>query len=102
MRKTQFYLLFQSYEFLFKNFDPFTESLETSTQIGTVAIFTKSFVHLMNTKMDYKILNINGQIAGSVNIELSRCDENGNILEIRSGLVTGNKSFNYFFLLIFN
>ena len=43
----------------------------------------------MDTNGDYKILNINGQISGTLNIQLSRCDENGNILEIKSGLITG-------------
>ena len=55
----------------------------------------------MDTNGDYKILNINGQISGTLNIQLSRCDENGNILEIKSGLITG-KNQNIFELMCLN
>ena len=75
------------FEILFKNFDPFQESLDTPTQIGTAAIFTKSFAHMMDNNGYYKILNFNGQASGVINIQISSCDKNGNILETKAGFV---------------
>ena len=55
---------------LLKNYDPFSESLDTPTQIGTAIVFGKSLTFMMPIKSELKVLDLRSQEAGTINIEL--------------------------------
>jgi kinesin family member 1 len=68
----------------FKNYDPFFESPDTVTQIGTAIISLKSILYLIPIKKDYKILDFKCHQAGTINIEILPCDTNGHPLNEES------------------
>jgi len=74
----------------FKNFDPFMESPDTPTQIGTAAIFPKSFAYMVANKGDFKIVNFFGNQAGKINVDILPCDKTGRVLTDKDGIVITN------------
>lgn len=64
----------------FKDYDPFFESPDTVTHIGTAIVSLKPLSYLIPVKYDYKLVDYRLQKAGTVNIELIPCDSMGNVL----------------------
>ena len=50
-------------------------------------MYAKSFAHMLDNKGDYKIINLKGQPAGLINIEITPCDANGKIITDKAGFV---------------
>ena len=68
----------------FKNYDPFFESPDTPTQIGTVIINAKQMAYLKPVRGDFKIVDLKNREAGLVNVELVPCDAAGRELNDNS------------------
>lgn len=64
----------------FINFDPFVETQDTPTQIGTLMIFEKCFKNLLSRNGIFNIINIFGDCIGKADIEIYPCDDKGNPL----------------------
>jgi hypothetical protein len=64
----------------FKDYDPFLESPDTVTHIGTAIVSLKPLSYLLSVQYDYKLVDYRLQKAGTVNIELIPCDPMGNVL----------------------
>ncbi len=62
------------------NYDPFFESPDTPTQIGTALVQTKSLGFLTPIKAQAKIIDLRSKDAGLLNIEIVPC--NGNYYKI--------------------
>ncbi len=74
----------------FKNYDPFQESPDTPTQIGTAILYPKSFAYMMENKGDNTIMNLKGAQAGTINVDLLPCDKNGKVISDKDGIVIIN------------
>ena len=61
----------------FKNYDPFFESPDTVTQIGTAIISLKSLIYLTPFKSDFKIIDLRCQQVGTINIEIIPANDQG-------------------------
>ncbi|CAF0775133.1 unnamed protein product [Brachionus calyciflorus] len=61
----------------FKSYDPFYESPDTPTQIGTAMVFGKTLPYLLPNKTEAKILDLKSKEAGIINIEVVPCGANG-------------------------
>lgn len=70
--------------------DPFYESPDTATQIGTAGIFPKCFAYMVANKEDYKIMDFFGKQAGTINLEIQPCDVQGKVLTEKDGIVISN------------
>jgi hypothetical protein len=70
--------------------DPFFESPDTATQIGTAGIFPKCFAYMVANKEDYKIMDFFGKQAGTINLEILPCDASGKVLTDKDGIVITN------------
>ena len=66
------------------------ESPDTPTQIGTAAIFPKSFAYMVANKGDFKIVNFFGNQAGKINVDILPCDKTGRVLTDKDGIVITN------------
>ena len=61
----------------FKDYDPFFESPDTPTQIGTANVCLMSLGHMIPIQDDFKILNSKSKNAGLINVEIVPCQDNG-------------------------
>ncbi len=68
-------LIFQI--FLLKRYDPFFESPDTPTQIGTAILSLKSIGYLLPIKDDFRIIDLKSRKAGKLSIEVIPCDDAG-------------------------
>jgi len=69
----------------YANYDPFFESPDTPTQIGTASLYPKSFAYMVSFKGDFKILDFKSKEAGSVSVEILPCQANGTIIDPSKG-----------------
>lgn len=76
----------------FKNFDPFFESPDTPTQIGTSLVMLKPLAYLMPSKSDYKIVDLKSREAGLLNVELIACDASGKPLSEKDSKIRDPKT----------
>ena len=74
----------------FKTFDPFQESPDTPTQIGTAILYPKSIAYMMANIGDWSIMDLKGAPAGTVNVDLLPCDANGKPLSDKDAVVVNN------------
>jgi hypothetical protein len=99
---------FQNYLFYFellityKSYDPFNESPDTPTQVGTAVVFPKSFAYLISQKVDAKIIDFRGKEVGLLNIEIHPCQADGKLITEKDNLTIKdpkvdllNKSVNF-------
>lgn len=65
----------------YKDYDPFFESPDTPTQVGTAILYPSSFAHMISFKGDFKILDFKSKDSGSVSVEILPCQANGEIID---------------------
>jgi kinesin family member 1 len=70
----------------FKQYDPFFESPDTPTQIGTMSIYPKSIGYMIETKSEFKIINLKNKEAGSIEVELLPCNQQGKVVTEKDNL----------------
>ncbi|CAF0775063.1 unnamed protein product [Brachionus calyciflorus] len=61
----------------YKKYDPFYESPDTPTLVGSAMVFPKSFAYMLTSKGDYKILSLKSKEAGLLNVEIIPCNGQG-------------------------
>lgn len=69
----------------FSKYDPFYESPDTPTQIGTASLYPKSFAYMISFKGEFKILDFKSKEAGSVSVEILPCQANGTLIDPSKG-----------------
>lgn len=74
----------------FKNFDPFQESPDTPTQIGTAILYPKSMAYCMANIGDWQIMDLKGGPAGTINVDLLPCNATGTPLTDKDSVVITN------------
>lgn len=79
---TEYYLDFKDDGIInrdkFKNYDPFFESPDTPTQVGTAIVSLKSIAFLLPNKTEFKILDMRSREAGTIEVEIVPFDLNTN------------------------
>jgi kinesin family protein 1 len=66
-------------------YDPFYESPDTETQVGSAMLYPKSFVYMISFKGDFKILDFKSKEAGIINVEVLPCTADGKVIDPSKG-----------------
>ena len=74
-----------------KKNDPFNISADSAFQIGSAMVFPKSFANLMATSDNYKILNMKSKEAGTLNVEITPCNNEGKPIDTKSMQISDPK-----------
>ena len=69
-----------------ENYDPFFESPDCQTQIGTATIFPKKSAYMLPNKTDYKVIDLRNKPAGTINIEIVPCNGQGQPITEKDGI----------------
>lgn len=73
---------------IFKNYDPFFESPDTPTQIGTCAVYPKSLAYMIPYKVDNApIVDLKNRPAGELGVEILPCNAKGAPISEKDGIV---------------
>jgi len=65
----------------YQKYDPFYESPDTPTQIGTAMLYPKCFAYMISFKGDFIILDFKSKEAGSVSVNILPCQANGTVID---------------------
>jgi len=85
-----FFWLIQIFILSSKAYDPFYESPDTPTQIGTAMLFPKALAYMLPNKGDYKIIDLRNKEAGLLNIEIIPCSTTGKLLVDKDAMIIQN------------
>jgi len=64
-----------------QKYDPFAESPDTPTQVGTAMLYPKSFAYMISFKGDFKVLDFKSKEAGALSVDIVPCQSNGTIID---------------------